>query len=349
MLLLDVLIRYSAVGLLLLLAALAMRDARRVRPAIYAVLVCVSVAALLLSTAPEAVRFPDPFQSILRILDGPNVGFIWWFGLSLFNDDFKLRRLEWIGFSLYTVPVLAYRFNEIGLIGDLPYTTETVINTVSMAMMVHLAWTAWAGRGDDMVEMRRRVRLWFVLALALVAAVVLQAENFLYPAYDHELSIARAAVALIMVLWGLFWLVKLQSEHLAFESAAISVPIQPSIDPRDRMLHQRLIGLMEGEKAYAEQGLTIDRLAETLEVPEHQLRALINKGMGHRNFSAFVNGYRIEAAKELLSDPGKARVQILTIAMDTGFGSLAPFNRAFKAAEGITPTQFRQRALTLSE
>jgi len=35
----------------------------------------------------------------------------------------------------------------------------------------------------------------------------------------------------------------------------------------------------------------------------------------------------------------------LTIAMDAGFQSLGPFNRAFKAATDLTPTEFRRLAM----
>jgi AraC-like DNA-binding protein len=36
-------------------------------------------------------------------------------------------------------------------------------------------------------------------------------------------------------------------------------------------------------------------------------------------------------------------VPVLTIAMDSGFQSLGPFNRAFKADTGLTPTEYRRR------
>jgi AraC-like DNA-binding protein len=39
-------------------------------------------------------------------------------------------------------------------------------------------------------------------------------------------------------------------------------------------------------------------------------------------------------------------VPILTIALDAGFGSLASFNRAFRLANGHTPSEFRARAGT---
>ena len=68
----------------------------------------------------------------------------------------------------------------------------------------------------------------------------------------------------------------------------------------------------------------------------------INQGLGHRNFNSFVNGYRIAEVKAALADPRQAEVPVLTIALDAGFNSLGPFNRAFKAETGLTPTEYRR-------
>ena len=80
-------------------------------------------------------------------------------------------------------------------------------------------------------------------------------------------------------------------------------------------------------------------------MPEHQLRKLINGALGFRNFSAFLNARRIPDAKAVLADPDNAKRQVLQIALDLGYGSIAPFNRAFKEATGQTPTEFRKTAL----
>jgi AraC-like DNA-binding protein len=90
-------------------------------------------------------------------------------------------------------------------------------------------------------------------------------------------------------------------------------------------------------------------LAARLDLPEHRLRQVINEGLGHRNFNAFLNRYRIDEAKAALSDAGQRDVPVLTIAMDAGFQSIGPFNRAFKADTGLTPTEFRRNALAESE
>lgn len=103
---------------------------------------------------------------------------------------------------------------------------------------------------------------------------------------------------------------------------------------------------MTAERAYRQEGLTIGLLAARLKMPEYRLRTLINDGLGHRNFNAFLNRYRLEEAKAALADLGQADVPVLTIALDAGFQSLAPFNRAFKADTGLTPTEYRRRAAT---
>ncbi len=40
-----------------------------------------------------------------------------------------------------------------------------------------------------------------------------------------------------------------------------------------------------------------------------------------------------------------AHLPILTIALDLGYGSIGPFNRAFKAAVGVPPSAYRAARL----
>ncbi len=99
---------------------------------------------------------------------------------------------------------------------------------------------------------------------------------------------------------------------------------------------------MRNNKVYREEGFSIAVLSSKLSIPEYRLRRLINQKLGHRNFSAFVNSYRLSEAMAALGDPSQSSVPVLTIALDTGFGSIGPFNRAFKAHTGMTPTEYRR-------
>lgn len=71
-------------------------------------------------------------------------------------------------------------------------------------------------------------------------------------------------------------------------------------------------------------------------------RKVINEYEG-KNFSEFVNQYRIAKAKALLADPGYGKEKIASIAYDCGFGNVTSFNLAFKAATQLTPTQYREQ------
>ena len=119
-------------------------------------------------------------------------------------------------------------------------------------------------------------------------------------------------------------------------------------DPEDERVAQALQRLMEDAQVYREEGLSVAALAARLRVPEYRLRRVINQRLGHRNFNAYVNGLRLEQACKALADPALRHLPVLSIALDAGFQSIGPFNRAFKAAMGVTPTDYRRHKLAES-
>jgi AraC-like DNA-binding protein len=121
----------------------------------------------------------------------------------------------------------------------------------------------------------------------------------------------------------------------------------PRAEAADRLLIGKLDAFLAAE-GWRREGMSIGALAAELEVPEHRLRRLINNRLGHRNFADFLNASRIEAAKLRLADAQEARTTVAAIAFDLGYGSLGPFNRAFRSATGASPTEWRRRALQTS-
>src|SRR5204863_8473602 len=134
------------------------------------------------------------------------------------------------------------------------------------------------------------------------------------------------------------------NQSLFATPAAASRPSEEPAAPEsvDQGLVAALERLMTSERAYRQDGLTIGVLAQQLGLPEYRLRRLINQALGYRNFNSFVNHYRIAEVKAALSDPHQAEVPVLTMALDAGFRSLGPFNRAFKAETGLTPSEYRR-------
>ncbi|MEL7453369.1 MAG: AraC family transcriptional regulator [Pseudomonadota bacterium] len=344
--LLDAVLRSSAATAILIFLALAIRDGWQTSAVKYAVAANVSLLAVFLGFTGQPVWIYAP----LRLIDAFSVPLVWWAALALLEEDFRPRILHWLGLSTYFLAVLPWRLAAIGwTLWPLNYPVW-ITDLIALALIGHLVWTIILGYGEDLVDKRRRLRL--VLLIAIIVATLLSTtgENFLEPAGYGALVIAySAAVILPVIIAAILWTSQLHPDIIRFEPVKVREPARASglgdISPRDAAAHGRLIAIMETEKAYAEPGLTIGALADRVGIPEHQLRALINRSMGHRNFAAFLNHYRIEAAKTVLVDPEHARLPILTIAMDAGFASLAPFNRAFKQLVGQTPSDYRTTTL----
>ena len=92
---------------------------------------------------------------------------------------------------------------------------------------------------------------------------------------------------------------------------------------------------------YMDPDITLDSLAETLEMMPRDLSLIINRHFG-ANFYTFINSYRIEEAKKILKDPAQRNTTITDIYLAVGFNSKSDFYTFFKKLEGITPTKYRQ-------
>ena len=73
-----------------------------------------------------------------------------------------------------------------------------------------------------------------------------------------------------------------------------------------------------------------------------ELSFVINESK-QKSFNDYVNSWRVEETKRLLSQADKQDLGLLEIAFDAGFNSKATFNRVFKQTTGLTPSEYRQR------
>ncbi len=108
----------------------------------------------------------------------------------------------------------------------------------------------------------------------------------------------------------------------------------------------KLLNIMETEKPFLNNDLTLQKLSEMLSVSQHHLSQIINEKL-NQNFFDFINSYRIEEAKTLLLDKRGELLTILAIAEEVGFNSKSAFNIAFKKYTSMTPTQFKKQNLPL--
>jgi AraC-like DNA-binding protein len=113
-----------------------------------------------------------------------------------------------------------------------------------------------------------------------------------------------------------------------------------NIDPEEAERCVRLLqDTMEHDKLYLNPELTVNKVAERLAISPKLISAVLN-GQLKKGFSAFVNEYRVAEVKEKMLHPGNSHITLAGLARDSGFNSVATFQRVFKAAENMSPKEF---------
>lgn len=159
----------------------------------------------------------------------------------------------------------------------------------------------------------------------------------------------------ILLLYGLFfsmWLVwkALHSPKL-FRGITVDLKLSKELIDEKRLKKEipnetkqqidALNDFMAKNEPYLDASLTVQKLAGQSGLPSKELSVLINQHLG-QHFFDFVNSYRIEKAKKLLSDPTQKKLTVLEILYEVGFNSKSSFNTAFKNYTGATPTNYRK-------
>lgn len=339
---LDIALRGATVALLLVLAASLFRGFGTVLAGRLA-------AAFALGSVAHAVSYSIGSTSQISIahaqliaLSTGNVVVFWLFTRALFDEAFKLR--WWHG--LVWAAVAAFSF--VNCLWIAPVTGGSgrlsiiAINLIALGFIILAVAQTIASWSSDLVERRRGVRVFIVGAAALYGGLnaILQ---ILWSRGGTEITNTVNSAALAAVVAAIsFVMMRVDGADL--------FPVQSAVQPdpvvadsgADRKLVDALMRLMADERIYRHENISIGTLATKLKIPEYRLRRLINQRLGYRNFNVFLNAHRIAEAKAALADPSQAEVPVITIAMDAGFQSLGPFNRAFKATTGVTPSEYRR-------
>jgi AraC-like DNA-binding protein len=341
-------LRGGAIGVFLVTAIIQLRDRRLTAMTMLGPALALAAAGFALWTAPGFPQLSWWFAP-LRFLSASAPVLVWVAARAAFDDDFRIRSWHgalWITVGLVGLSPLLARATWPPA-ADAAGQSVSVISLLFAALAGVQTLATWRA---DLMAGRRRLRGAVLIGTCVFVAAVAAPDilprtgTAAMAGLPTNVALALGLCALsALVGWSVLRSIELEpATDNASDRAARAAPEAAStIDPAQLARVQHAMGI---ERAYRQEGLTIAALAAQLELPEYRLRQLINEGLGYRNFNAFLNRYRLDDAKAALSDPGQRDVPILTIAMDAGFQSIGPFNRAFKADTGLTPTEFRREA-----
>jgi AraC-like DNA-binding protein len=334
---LDLILRILGLALLTLVALTVLRTRERTHRTRSVAWLAASLAAFLLTSIPGAARIFGAFIYPLTALCSTHPVWFWICTRLLFSDRATLRTSDVICLGAMGVAGVLYQSHvALGIAFPL----------AGLAFACLAPLTVYFGMAGDLDLRRRQLRQWFVplVSLYLAAVVITQAiVMFQGRSTPTPLVLLNLVVIDLAAVAVLSTLVQLRVVNWI---AAVDTPPAVALSRLEQSVLDRLNRRFVPERLYAREALTIAELASLLDTQEHVLRRVVNHGLGFRNFNDFLHTHRLKEAADRLGDAQGRRIPVLTIALEVGYGSIGPFNRAFKERFGVTPTQYRRQNST---
>ncbi|MGN6596131.1 helix-turn-helix domain-containing protein [Sphingopyxis terrae] len=339
----DIAIRTGAVSSVLLLGWLLLGERRKMGlPALLFAPLSICLAGFVIGNTPLTSLAPAGLiGAMAHAVSGFAVVFLWWFCLSCFDSRFRLRGavlaigLLWSAIAALDRGLFGNAFADKGL--------SHLLVPLGFAIVGHLVWRLLEARQGDLIQQRRDARAVVAVLLGGMLFIDLSADLlFDFSWRPIGFTMTQNAMVLAFALWLARRLLTVDLGVLSFGAAGrpllIAVPTSGS-RPNAELL-RRLSDLMECERVFLDPALTFADFVVRMGAPERTVRGLINRELGYDHFRTFLNHYRVAEARRQLSDD-HCGDKLITIALDSGFASLASFNRAFRAIEGRTPSAYR--------
>ncbi len=309
------------------------------------------------------------FSYYLPLLYGPLI----WFFIKQWTGSGRLRKLEYIHFSPIVLALTVVLLNSFG--SPVPYVLypflhpdfSMYLQLISLIVYHAMAWIDLKKykrvlyphhsmiSGSKISWLRKFILSSFFLCSAIAVLIC-----FMYHHYPYWQSLRFGFVGLTVFIYWVSYGAWNQPEIFSVITGGMDQQGEKtqsrfSIHPVERKysnsgLHkedlQQIVSRLERklreEKAYLDPELSIDGLAASVSCTRHHLSQAMNECLG-KSFYDCINHYRVEEARQLLSDQRRDIEKISSIGFDAGFNSVSTFNEVFKKLTGCSPTQFRKQ------
>lgn len=312
---------------------------------LYFFLFAVSVGAFALATGLDERDQAVPLA--VAIVGSSACGWSWLFARSLFRPAASMDTwpLAVVVLMIATAVIAMIMPPSARLLDAGPAGLRMVVNLNGLLSSTVLVlallepfhdWRSCGSRGE------RRFRALFASGYLLLLAVgVLWIHNAASSSLAAQWSNTLKLLCALSALLGADFALRFRHRHPLVEPRRRPAPVLAR--PEDRELAGLIRRAFEYDHLHTDPDLRVADLARRLDQPDYRVSRSIRAALDFENFNQLVNHYRIEAAKRMLASAAFDHRSILAIALDAGFASIGPFNRAFKREVGMTPSEFRKR------
>jgi hypothetical protein len=280
---LDIALRAAATALLLVLAAALFRDFRNVFAGRLAIAFALGSAVHSASYAIGSTAPVSTWHAPLIALSTGNVVVFWLFIRALFDDSFKMRwwhALLWAAVAAFSFVNCAWTAPGGG--ARLSIIAVNLLALGFIALAVGQAIASWSA---DLVEGRRRIRVFIVSAAALYGGINAILQIAISGNGSPDIANAANSAALLGIVAAIcFAMMRVDGAELfpapASAQTVDATATAPGTSAADQKLVDALMRLMADERIYRHDNITIGTLATKLSIPEYRLRRLINQNIG---------------------------------------------------------------------
>ena len=263
--------------------------------------------------------------------------------LYLYTRDFIRKEHADIGFKNID---LFHFLPFLGILAAIPFHSDSTLHYTYLFVIAHLLLYLVVASGYALFHRNSLRQATSVTWLKLV----LTGSFLIWCVYVAQLLGSSTLFYLLVTSASAFTLFVIS--FIAMRNYEVLNHI-PSLNGSDKVhgmpvekLVQKVETIFEDHKIFTDPDLTIDNLADELDVPSYILSKVINHSF-QQSFPEFVNGYRMREAEQMLKDPEKQHLSIEAIAYDSGFNNLSHFYNVFKKYHQQTPARFREQILEL--
>lgn len=306
--------------------------------------------------------FIGPWQYLFALGTCATCSAMWLFSMSLFRGREYLKQHHYaIAILICLLVVLGYLMDmlrdfsifESSTVNSFEIFMAEIKTLFSSTVLLLTVWEAFNGfRTAEPSAKKQRAIFGIGFFIGFFNTAIL-ANAFVPDSLKPQVLPFFVATSAMIIVSSAFWVLLLRQKILKSEKYVGEDGDKSNNGSDDQQIvnesHQNLFSqiekLMLEEKLFLNDDLKIRTVAQRLAVSDYKVGEAVRVGSDAANFSQFVNRYRIAHAKQLLKASKTNNVTILAVGLDSGFATIAPFNRAFKAMEGCTPNEYRKKLL----
>jgi len=314
-----------------------------------------------LTYSGKIIMFPHLFRAInpIHYLFPPVALFYIW---SSLKPDFKFKKiylLNFLPFLIHLIGLLPYYFSpraeKVELINQLlgagsvvmpwHYLLKDINAAVYLLLQFYIFFKYKPRKKGRTKYMDSLVRwFWFYLSGQVLIVIGMTSETVWKSASTidpYHFAVNMVTIFVFMTSIAFLFFPRLLYGNIDEQEVAKERYANSSLSESEKndILAALNLFLKSQGKPYLNPKLSLNEVSSKLSVLPNQLSQVVNEKMGH-NFNHYINGFRVEESKVILSSSQFSKLTIDAISEKAGFKSKSTFYQVFKTHTGITPKQF---------